>query len=317
MSLAHHSRRWRPRPMNCRTTLRIRPLQVTALITLAVCSGCDNWFNRPHENRFAAEPVSRSIPESRSIEVPELEIDQPRSLQPSAGLLAPRPTGSIRSPRKQESLQAKCETELRRQSDYPFNFRLTSLNGRTIRKSQFAGRLLIVDVWATWCGPCVREVPHFIDLQDRYRESGLSMVGINFERKDSDQANRSAVMKFARSAGINYPLALGNRSITQQIPDFEGYPTTLFIDGKGNVRLTLSGSRSLAELETFVKLLLRDSTITRRGATAANRTGDYSAPPTIQQNPFASTVPPSTPSANTPTAHQTRPITENKFFEPQ
>jgi thiol-disulfide isomerase/thioredoxin len=196
--------------------------------------------------------------------------------------VAPVDLAEVRRQPSIDPLRRKCAAKLNRQSSYPFDFRLTSLAGRTIRKGQFAGRLLIVDIWATWCGPCVREVPHFIDLQDRYHEHGLSIVGINFEREANDRESLRKVDSFARDIGINYPLALGNDSITDQIEDFRGYPTTLFIDGNGQVRLTLRGSRPLAELETFVQLL-DDPSI--RGKSPSQASAPATAP-TIQPNPL-------------------------------
>ena len=257
--------------MNLSTTLALR---ASAAIMLGWCVGCDG----PRNNQFAAQPVSRSV-ESGSVGLGSVESDS------EFGRAAPPVAPSLRRVEPRDPQRARCEAELRRQTSYPFDFRVRSLRGRNLSKRQFAGRLLVVDIWATWCGPCVREVPHFIDLQQRYRDQGLSMVGINFERGASDQEDRRRVETFAREAGINYPLALGNSQITDQIPEFRGFPTTLFIDGRGNVRLTLRGSRSHDELETFVKLLLADPSIDPDRARYRPSEGP-SKPAAIQTNPF-------------------------------
>lgn len=250
-------------------------------IALGMSVGCDG----PRTNRFAATPVSRSLEPSAagtgSVGLGAVDSDS------NLDRLAPSVSPARRPTDPRDRYRSRCEAELKGQSSYPFDFRVRSLDGRTLTKRQFAGRLLVVDVWATWCGPCVREVPHFIDLQSRYRDQGLSMVGINYERGESDHENRRQVESFAREAGINYPLALGSSQITDQIPEFRGFPTTLFIDGRGNVRLTLRGSRSHAELETFVKLLLADRSIDP--SRADNRASEGPTKPAeIQTNPFAS-----------------------------
>lgn len=243
-------------------------------LSLALCCGCDRQANRTQP--LEAKNVSRST------DVEKQRPDWPRQLPGPEGKADSNPNYSAH-----RSLEEKCAAVLRSQSSYPFNFRLASLDGTTLSKSKYAGRLLIVDLWATWCGPCRREVPHFIRLQNKYRNSGLSIVGINFERGRSDRANSMKVKALARSMGINYPLALGYNTISDQVPNFRGFPTTVFIDGKGKVRLTLVGCHPYQELEAYTRLLLGKSTAAKSGTTPIESAIEPLAPPRIQVNPFA------------------------------
>lgn len=139
---------------------------------------------------------------------------------------------------------------------YPFDFALNSVSGEKVAKSNFAGKVLVVDIWATWCGPCRAEVPHFVELQDQYREAGLALVGINYEGSETVEEDIAEIKKFTDEIPVNYPLLLGDEATQMQVPDFMGYPTTLFIDRTGKVRLTLLGAREKSELEKVIKLLL-------------------------------------------------------------
>lgn len=142
---------------------------------------------------------------------------------------------------------------------YDFDFSLPSTEGNTVSKADFVGRVLIVDIWATWCPPCRAEVPHFVELQEKYEDQGLSIVGINYEGEElSDEEAIAAIAEFTAEVPVNYPLLLGDEATQEQVPEFSGYPTTLFIDRSGKVRMTVLGARPKEELEAIVKILLKE-----------------------------------------------------------
>lgn len=265
-------------------------LSAFAVGLVTVC-GC-NPANQPQPNHFAATPVVHSSRDAERSTNPAT-LGQPsieRELRPNRSLgqssrYEPEPT------LQSDSLRQKCIDELRQQRPYRFDFGVQTIDGKRISKRDFNGRLLIVDLWATWCGPCKREIPHFIALQRKYKDAGLSIVGFNFERESGYLANVRKVQSFADSARINYPLVIGSEKISKQVPDFRAYPTTLFIDGNGKVRLTIVGARSRAELETFVQILLQDPSIDPDGVTLPTPMADSAGaqpegPPPVRLNPF-------------------------------
>lgn len=154
------------------------------------------------------------------------------------------------------ALEQQIQARFASHDDYRFAFDLQSLDGQPLSDKQFRGQVLIVDIWGTWCPPCRAEVPHFVALQEQYGDRGLQIVGLNYERRDSEQAARDAIAQFTQSQPINYPLALGTEAIQAQVPDFRGYPTTLFIDREGTVQATLVGAESREVLEAMVKAML-------------------------------------------------------------
>lgn len=152
----------------------------------------------------------------------------------------------------------RCQAALRNHRDYSFRFDLLSLDGERLHSEQFRGKVLIVDLWGTWCPPCRKEIPHFVDLQDRYGGQGLAIVGLNYERSRNEQAAIRTIRSFTRRQPINYPLALGTDQVKQQVPQMNCFPTTLFLDRDGVVRATVRGAQPLVFLETMAKLLLAE-----------------------------------------------------------
>lgn len=142
---------------------------------------------------------------------------------------------------------------------FPFDFTLVSTTGETVSKADFAGKVLVVDIWGTWCPPCRAEVPHFVELQQELGPQGLQMVGINYEGADTAEEALAAINEFTETTPVNYPLLLGTEDVKDQVPNFEGYPTTIFIDREGKVRLSIVGARSKRELQGIMEKLLSES----------------------------------------------------------
>ena len=136
-------------------------------------------------------------------------------------------------------------------------FGLRDLTGNEIKKEDYEGKVLIIDIWGTWCPPCKEEIPHFISLQEKYGKDGLRVIGLTWEKRPPDDAVKTKVETFAKSAKINYTLALATEGILASInPRVEGFPTTFFIGRDGLVAERITGMRSHAELEAKVLPLL-------------------------------------------------------------
>ncbi len=146
---------------------------------------------------------------------------------------------------------------LRNFESFPFDFEVTDVDGKRHTLADYKGKVLIVDIWGTWCPPCRAEIPSFIKLQEKYGEKGFQMLGLNYEGVEGEEAV-AKVKNFIQENGINYPCALGTDELQEQVPDFEGYPTTLFFDRTGKIRLKLVGLHDYAFLEAVVTALLAE-----------------------------------------------------------
>jgi thiol-disulfide isomerase/thioredoxin len=155
---------------------------------------------------------------------------------------------------REESRQMIAEFE-----PFDFSFALPDTKGNTISLADFQGKVVIVDIWGTWCPPCRREIPHFVALYDKYRKDGLEMVGINYERVEESEWI-DTIESFVAENGVTYPCLIGDEATQEMVPDFRGFPTTLFIDRSGTVRAKKVGSATAERLEAIVLELLGAAT---------------------------------------------------------
>jgi thiol-disulfide isomerase/thioredoxin len=127
------------------------------------------------------------------------------------------------------------------------------LEGKPQALSQWRGNVVVLNFWATWCAPCVEEIPIFVELQERYRDRGLVFVGIAIDRKDP-------VMAFAHKMGINYPVVLGEMdaiSLSRELGNSAGgLPFTAILDRQGKMIKSATGKLNQAKLEPIIKPLL-------------------------------------------------------------
>jgi len=129
---------------------------------------------------------------------------------------------------------------------------LKDLDGKEVRLSDFKGKVVILDFWATWCGPCQREIPGFVNLQKDYGNRGLLVIGVSL-----DEGDVTAVKTFANRMSMNYPVLLGNNKITSDYGNIEAIPTTFIIDQQGMIAGKHVGYVEKRQCEAEIKRLLR------------------------------------------------------------
>jgi thiol-disulfide isomerase/thioredoxin len=131
---------------------------------------------------------------------------------------------------------------------------LRDLSGNPRRLSEWKGKVLVVNFWATWCEPCRDEVPALVRIQSRFEANGLSIAGIAIDSVDKVRA-------FAKQYGINYDLLIGGLEAIELVRGLGnrtgGLPFTLILDRQGRLVTTHLGRISEAELERAVKPLLK------------------------------------------------------------
>jgi thiol-disulfide isomerase/thioredoxin len=161
-----------------------------------------------------------------------------------------------------EKIRIAAEKEvaqlLKENEPFEFDFDLEDVAGKKLSKADLAGKVLIVDIWGTWCPPCRMEIPHFAALDREYREKGLQVVGLNSEGEDDAKAATRQVQEFCEENAVPYPCALVTEEITKQVPEFRAFPTTLFLDRQGTVRLKVVGYHDIPFLRAAVEILLKE-----------------------------------------------------------
>ena len=126
-----------------------------------------------------------------------------------------------------------------------------SLEGEEIRFSDLRGKVVLLDVWATWCPPCRKGIPEFIELQTEFAERGLVVIGLSV-----DQAGPEVVREFSERMGINYPVAMATSSVLKSLGPIEGIPTTFLYDREGNLRQRMVGYQPKAAFAEVLDPLL-------------------------------------------------------------
>jgi peroxiredoxin len=130
-------------------------------------------------------------------------------------------------------------------------FELKDVNGRIVRLSDYRGKVVVINFWATWCPPCRAEMPDLVKLQREYGKAGLQIIGISYPPQ-----KKSRVARFAKSLKVNYPIALGTRELKARYSSDETLPLTVVIDRDGKVSEIISGILLREEFDEKIKPLL-------------------------------------------------------------
>jgi peroxiredoxin len=136
------------------------------------------------------------------------------------------------------------------------DFTLTTTDGKTLKLSDYKGKGVIVNFWATWCPPCRAEIPDMVDLQKEYEQKGFSFIGIAV----GDEEEK--VKAFVTAQKMNYPVAMGTKELAMSYGKFteegaiRGIPTSFVINGKGEIVEYFVGARDKATFTEAIKKVI-------------------------------------------------------------
>jgi len=131
------------------------------------------------------------------------------------------------------------------------DFSLPDLTGQRLSLSTYRGKVVLLDFWATWCDPCREEIPHFVELQSKYRDRGLQILGVSMD--DGPEPVREFYQRFK----MNYPVVMGDAEIGERYGGVLGLPIALLIGKDGRIYSKHIGATDIAVFEKEVKNLLQ------------------------------------------------------------
>ncbi len=130
------------------------------------------------------------------------------------------------------------------------DFALKDENGKTVHLSDYRGKVVLLNFWATWCDPCRIEIPWFVDFERRMKGQGFAVVGVSM-----DEDGWKAVKPFLSELSVNYRVLLGDDSVSQMYGGIDSLPTTFIIDRDGKIAATHIGLVSKSRYENDLKQL--------------------------------------------------------------
>jgi len=136
------------------------------------------------------------------------------------------------------------------------DFELKSTDGKVVRLSEYRGKAVLLNFWATYCGPCKIEMPWFVDIQKQYGGQGLQIIGVSMD--DDAEKNVGKIGDFARQMNVNYPILLGNDKVGDAFGGIDGLPTTFYVGRDGKIVAAVVGLVSHGEIEDNVKKALAE-----------------------------------------------------------
>jgi thiol-disulfide isomerase/thioredoxin len=139
------------------------------------------------------------------------------------------------------------------------DFTLQSLDGQNIRLSEYRGKAVVLNFWATWCEPCKIEMPWFVEFQKQYGPDGLQFVGVAM-----DDASPKDISEFARNMGVNYPILIGKEAVGDQYGGIPFMPETFYIGRDGKIVDKILGLKGRGEIEGDIKKILSQSKVAQK-----------------------------------------------------
>jgi cytochrome c biogenesis protein CcmG/thiol:disulfide interchange protein DsbE len=131
------------------------------------------------------------------------------------------------------------------------DFTLPQLSGPPLKLSDYRGKVVLLDFWATWCEPCRVETPFFVALQSKYRDQGLQIIGVSMDDTPDP------VPGFYRQFNMNYPVVMGNAKIGEEYGGVLGLPIAFLLDREGRIQKKHIGATDASVFEREVQTLLQ------------------------------------------------------------
>ncbi len=222
--------------------LNTHRLLLTAVLVSLCISGCTMSANK------AFIWLNPSRPKAPEVAAPDLVAKAEIAQADKEGDLPVTPASASRT-------VTPIQRELNAFQSFPFQLNVSDVSGRPVRLQDHLGKVVIVDIWGTWCGPCRRVIPHLVKLQNKHGEQ-LQVIGLCNERTQDTSAATASLTNAMNEFRINYPCTLIDDKVVSKVPNFSGYPTMLFIDRTGKVRMVTVGVKPEAYWDSLVEELL-------------------------------------------------------------
>jgi cytochrome c biogenesis protein CcmG/thiol:disulfide interchange protein DsbE len=211
--------------------LRRNTIVLFAVLVILAIFAWAGWANYEYRKQ-AAEKAAAATPQGVLVAAPD--GDEPQYVSPLNGKPAP-------------------------------TFDLQDLGGKRVSLDSYRGKAVLVNFWATWCGPCRIETPWLIELRDKYASQGFEIIGVDTEAEDlkpDDKAgwakDKAGINKFVAEEKVDYPMLLNGDSISQAYGGLDNLPASFFVDRNGKVVAASVGLTSERDIENNIKKALAD-----------------------------------------------------------
>ena len=150
----------------------------------------------------------------------------------SAAIIGIFLTGCSKEPRSAIAAGSNTQQDANASKDHKAapDFTLKDVNGTTVRLSDYKGKVVLLDFWATWCGPCKIEIPWFMEFEKQFKDRGFAVLGVSMDEGGWDE-----VKPYIQERGINYRILMGNDAVEQAYGGVDSLPTTFLIDRSGRI----------------------------------------------------------------------------------
>lgn len=136
------------------------------------------------------------------------------------------------------------------------SFTLSNIKGEKVKFSDFKGKVVLLNFWATWCSSSLKEIPYFISLYDQYKKQGFEMISISVDKEDI-----KGIKSFAEQYKINYPILISDQSVLKLYGGISYIPTTFLIDKEGKIRSQYIGYRDKSIFESDIESLISNKPV--------------------------------------------------------